>query len=188
MQADEPKLKRSREGTPTKGIAFFMSQRVGFGVNVIFYRIFHSDFFFADGKQLVPSSSFRSVSPSSGDNGVKPVQGAGAIVSPGVSANSNPFMSQSLAMVPPETWLQVPMWLILILHLSDFRSYFVPFPSQVSVFLLQNERELKRERRKQSNRESARRSRLRKQVWFNKREIEALSDILFSWCDSHQNI
>uniref|UniRef100_A0A1J3I3T5 G-box-binding factor 3 n=1 Tax=Noccaea caerulescens TaxID=107243 RepID=A0A1J3I3T5_NOCCA len=75
--ADEPKLKRSREGTPTK-----------------------------DGKQLVESCSFRSVSPSSGDNGVKPVQGGGAIVSPGVSANSKPFMSQSLAMVPPETWLQ----------------------------------------------------------------------------------
>ncbi|KAG2295888.1 hypothetical protein Bca52824_042557 [Brassica carinata] len=49
-------------------------------------------------------SSFRSVSPTSGDNGVKPVQRA--IVSPDVSANSNSFMSQSLAMVPPETWLQ----------------------------------------------------------------------------------
>lgn len=65
-------------------------------------------------KHLVQSSSFRSVSQSSGDNNcVKPsVQGGGgAIVSAaGVSANSNPtFMSQSLAMVPPETWLQVPL-------------------------------------------------------------------------------
>ncbi|CAN8286129.1 unnamed protein product [Cochlearia groenlandica] len=115
--ADEPKLKRSREGTPTK-----------------------------DGKHLVKSSSFHSVSQSSGDNGVKHVQGAGAIVSPGVSANSKPFMSQSLAMVPPETWLQ-------------------------------NERELKRERRKQSNRESARRSRLRKQAETEElaRKVEALT-------------
>lgn len=63
--------------------------------------------FLADGKELVKSSSFRSVSPSSGENGVKLIQGAGALVSPGVSANSNSFMSQSLAMVPPETWLQV---------------------------------------------------------------------------------
>ncbi|KAF8104701.1 hypothetical protein N665_0170s0074 [Sinapis alba] len=121
--ADEPKLKRSREGTPTKD----------------------------EKKQLVQSSSFRSVSQSSGDNGVKPtVQGAaGAIVSAaaGVSSNSNPcFMSQSLAMVPPETWLQ-------------------------------NERELKRERRKQSNRESARRSRLRKQAETEElaRKVEALT-------------
>ncbi|CAH8313309.1 unnamed protein product [Eruca vesicaria subsp. sativa] len=117
--ADEPKLKRSREGTPTK-----------------------------DGKQLVQSSSFHSVSQSSGDNSVKPtVQGgAGAIVPAGVSANSNPIMSQSLAMVPPETWLQ-------------------------------NERELKRERRKQSNRESARRSRLRKQAETEElaRKVEALT-------------
>ncbi|CAH2057747.1 unnamed protein product [Thlaspi arvense] len=115
--ADEPKLKRSREGTPTK-----------------------------DGKQLIQSCSFRSVSPSSGDNGVKTVQGAEVIVSPGVSANSKPFMSQSLAMVPPETWLQ-------------------------------NERELKRERRKQSNRESARRSRLRKQAETEElaRKVEALT-------------
>ncbi|XP_006397814.2 G-box-binding factor 3 isoform X2 [Eutrema salsugineum] len=92
--ADEPKLKRSREGTPTK-----------------------------DGKHLVQSCSFRSVSPSSGDNGVQPVQGAGAIVSPG------------------------------------------------------NERELKRERRKQSNRESARRSRLRKQAETEElaRKVEALT-------------
>ncbi|WZZ48981.1 hypothetical protein YC2023_049088 [Brassica napus] len=78
--ADEPKLKRSREGTPTKD----------------------------EKNHLVQSSSFRSVSQSSGDNCVKStVQGAGAIVSAaGVSANSNPIMSQSLAMVPPETWLQ----------------------------------------------------------------------------------
>ncbi|WZZ40685.1 hypothetical protein YC2023_036944 [Brassica napus] len=116
-EADEPKLKRNREGTPTKD----------------------------EKRYLVLSCSFRSVSPSSGDDGVKPVQRA--IVSPGVSANSNSFMSQSLAMVQPETWLQVP----------------------------HNERELKRERRKQSNRESAKRSRLRKQV---------LSRFLFSWCDT----
>ncbi|KAF2580517.1 hypothetical protein F2Q68_00001928 [Brassica cretica] len=85
-----------------------------------------------------------SVSPSSGDNGVKPVQRA--IVSPGVSANSNSFMSQSLVMVQPETWLQ-------------------------------NERELKRERRKQSNRESAKRSRLRKQAETEElaRKVEALT-------------
>ncbi|KAH0924608.1 hypothetical protein HID58_016864 [Brassica napus] len=121
--ADEPKLKRSREGTPAKD----------------------------EKKHLVQSSSFRSVSQSSGDNNcVKPsVQGGGgAIVSAaGVSANSNPtFMSQSLAMVPPETWLQ-------------------------------NERELKRERRKQSNRESARRSRLRKQAETEElaRKVEALT-------------
>ncbi|CAH8266142.1 unnamed protein product [Arabidopsis lyrata] len=114
--ADEPKLKRSREGTPTKDV-----------------------------KQLVQSSSFHSVSPSSGDTGVKLIQGS-AILSPGVSANSNPFMSQSLAMVPPETWPQ-------------------------------NERELKRERRKQSNRESARRSRLRKQAETEElaRKVEALT-------------
>ncbi|VVB13868.1 unnamed protein product [Arabis nemorensis] len=92
--ADEPKLKKSREGTPTKDV-----------------------------KQLVQSSSFRSVSQSSGDNGVKPVQVAGAIVSPG------------------------------------------------------NEKELKRERRKQSNRESARRSRLRKQAETEElaRKVEALT-------------
>ncbi|CAN6822860.1 unnamed protein product [Brassica oleracea] len=120
--ADEPKLKRSREGTPTKD----------------------------EKKHLVQSSSFRSVSQSSGDNVVKhSVQGGGgAIVSAaGVSANSKPtFMSQSLAMVPPETWLQ-------------------------------NERELKRERRKQSNRESARRSRLRKQAETEElaRKVEALT-------------
>lgn len=119
--ADEPKLKRSREGTPTKD----------------------------EKKHLVQSSSVRSVSQSSGDNCVKPnVEGGGAIVSAaGVSANSNPtFMSQSLAMVPPETWLQ-------------------------------NERELKRERRKQSNRESARRSRLRKQAETEElaRKVEALT-------------
>ncbi|CAA7016876.1 unnamed protein product [Microthlaspi erraticum] len=73
-----------------------------------------------NGKQLV---SYRSVSPSSGDNGVKPGQGGGAIVSPG------------------------------------------------------NERELKRERRKQSNRESARRSRLRKQAETEElaRKVEALT-------------
>ncbi|KAG2295884.1 hypothetical protein Bca52824_042553 [Brassica carinata] len=91
--ADEPKLKRSREGTPTK-----------------------------DGKRhLVQCSSFRSVSPTSGDNGVKPVQRA--IVSP------------------------------------------------------DDERELKRERRKQSNRESARRSRLRKQAETEElaRKVEALT-------------
>ncbi|KAL0665730.1 hypothetical protein Bca4012_028434 [Brassica carinata] len=93
-------------------------------------------------KELQPKSS--------GDNVVKhSVQGGGgAIVSAaGVSANSNPtFMSQSLAMVPPETWLQ-------------------------------NERELKRERRKQSNRESARRSRLRKQAETEElaRKVEALT-------------
>ncbi|KAF8113788.1 hypothetical protein N665_0045s0032 [Sinapis alba] len=114
--ADEPKLKRSREGTPTKD----------------------------EKRHLVQSSSFCSVSPTSGDNGVKPFQRA--IISPGVSANSNSFMSQSLAMVPPETWLQ-------------------------------NERELKRERRKQSNRESARRSRLRKQAETEElaRKVEALT-------------
>ncbi|CAF1701454.1 unnamed protein product [Brassica oleracea] len=114
--ADEPKLKRNREGTPTKD----------------------------EKRYLVLSCSFRSVSPSSGDDGVKPVQRA--IVSPGVSANSNSFMSQSLAMVQPETWLQ-------------------------------NERELKRERRKQSNRESAKRSRLRKQAETEElaRKVEALT-------------
>ncbi|KAF3548567.1 hypothetical protein DY000_02002562, partial [Brassica cretica] len=114
--ADEPKLKRNREGTPTKD----------------------------EKRHLVLSCSFRSVSPSSGDNGVKPVQRA--IVSPGVSANSNSFMSQSLVMVQPETWLQ-------------------------------NERELKRERRKQSNRESAKRSRLRKQAETEElaRKVEALT-------------
>ncbi|CAN6815723.1 hypothetical protein Bca52824_042549 [Brassica carinata] len=55
-------------------------------------------------------------------------------------------MSQSLAMVQPETWLQ-------------------------------NERELKRERRKQSNRESAKRSRLRKQAETEElaRKVEALT-------------
>ncbi|XP_020883758.1 G-box-binding factor 3 isoform X2 [Arabidopsis lyrata subsp. lyrata] len=91
--ADEPKLKRSREGTPTKDV-----------------------------KQLVQSSSFHSVSPSSGDTGVKLIQGS-AILSPG------------------------------------------------------NERELKRERRKQSNRESARRSRLRKQAETEElaRKVEALT-------------
>ncbi|XP_010506626.1 PREDICTED: G-box-binding factor 3-like isoform X1 [Camelina sativa] len=115
--ADEPKPKRSREGTPTK-----------------------------DGKQLAQSSSLRSASLSSGDTGIKVIKGAGAVVSPGVSANSNPFMSQSLAMVPPETWPQ-------------------------------NERELKRERRKQSNRESARRSRLRKQAETEElaKKVEALT-------------
>ncbi|KAG2332052.1 hypothetical protein Bca52824_003232 [Brassica carinata] len=115
--ADEPKLKRSREE---------LQQKV-YGK-----------------RHLVQCSSFRSVSPTSGDNGVKPVQRA--IVSPDVSANSNSFMSQSLAMVPPETWLQ-------------------------------DERELKRERRKQSNRESARRSRLRKQAETEElaRKVEALT-------------
>ncbi|KAG2295886.1 hypothetical protein Bca52824_042555 [Brassica carinata] len=75
-----------------------------------------------DGKRhLVQCSSFRSVSPTSGDNGVKPVQRA--IVSP------------------------------------------------------DDERELKRERRKQSNRESARRSRLRKQAETEElaRKVEALT-------------
>ncbi|XP_018434063.1 G-box-binding factor 3 isoform X2 [Raphanus sativus] len=95
--ADEPKLKRSREGTPTKD----------------------------EKKHLVQSSSLRSVSQSSGDNCVKPnVEGGGAIVS-----------------------------------------------------AAGNERELKRERRKQSNRESARRSRLRKQAETEElaRKVEALT-------------
>ncbi|XP_010518298.1 PREDICTED: G-box-binding factor 3 isoform X2 [Camelina sativa] len=92
--ADEPKLKRSREGTPTK-----------------------------DGKQLVQSSSLHSASLSSGDTGIKVIKVAGAVVSPG------------------------------------------------------NERELKRERRKQSNRESARRSRLRKQAETEElaKKVEALT-------------
>ncbi|XP_009142669.1 G-box-binding factor 3 isoform X2 [Brassica rapa] len=97
--ADEPKLKRSREGTPAKD----------------------------EKKHLVQSSSFRSVSQSSGDNNcVKPsVQGGGGAI---VSAAGN-------------------------------------------------ERELKRERRKQSNRESARRSRLRKQAETEElaRKVEALT-------------
>jgi hypothetical protein len=84
-----------------------MSQRVRISVNIRYNGSFNS-VFLADGKQLVQASSFHSVSPSSGDTGVKLIQGSGAILSPGVSANSNPFMSQSLAMVPPETWLQVP--------------------------------------------------------------------------------
>lgn len=133
----------------------------------LFIRIY-----FADGKQLVQSSSFRSVSPSSGDNGVKPIQGAGAIVSSGVSANSNPFMSQSLVMGPPETWLQVPCDLFWCVHLSGFRANMFHFTHKCSIFFPQNERELKRERRKQSNRESARRSRLRKQVWLMKEKVK----------------
>ncbi|XP_010544786.1 PREDICTED: G-box-binding factor 3 isoform X2 [Tarenaya hassleriana] len=108
--ADQPKIKRSREGTPSK-----------------------------DERHFSQSSPVSSVSPDR-----KPV--TGAVLSPGASAKSNHCPSQSLAIVPSESWLQ-------------------------------NDRELKRERRKQSNRESARRSRLRKQAETEElaRKVEALT-------------
>lgn len=66
-------------------------------------------------------------------------------------------------------------WFLVLWVPNNLETLIFLFPHDI---WLQNERELKRERRKQSNRESARRSRLRKQVWLTPSDYHLTEEVL----------
>ncbi|RDY06664.1 Common plant regulatory factor 1, partial [Mucuna pruriens] len=140
--ANQTKRKRSREGTPTTVVSIICV------LMVIYYQTLQSD---VEGKTETQDGPVSKETTSSKKvMSATPASVAGKLVGPVVSSG----MTTTLELRNPST-----------VH-SKANSPSAPQPCAVVPFegWVQNEREMKRERRKQSNRESARRSRLRKQA------------------------
>ncbi|XP_052735084.1 common plant regulatory factor 1 isoform X3 [Vigna angularis] len=153
--ANQTRRKRSRGGTPTTGMTLFftkyhilMNNRVDLGSRLFFCC--HHSTHDGEGKTEIQSSPIsKDTAASNKIVAVAPASVAGTIVGPVVSSG----MTTVLELRNPSS-----------VH-SKANTTSAPQPSVLPAETwLQNERELKRERRKQSNRESARRSRLRKQA------------------------